>query len=83
MTKHGSGTHDEETHGNWADGGSGSGQVYRTANFEEAVNRLAEGEIVELKNVGEVHTFVKDLHDYAVEAKSRGEKAPNLDLCWS
>lgn len=82
MEKHEGGGHDQLTHGNWADGqGESSGKVYRTENFDEAVRRLSEGETVELKNVGEVHTFVKDLHDYAVRAKERGEKAPNLNLC--
>ena len=79
--KHQQGTHDQETHGNWAGEGSSSGKVYRTANFEEAVARLAKGEVVELKDVQAVHTFVKDLHDYAVDAKKRGEDAPSLDLC--
>jgi hypothetical protein len=81
LEKHAQNEHDQLTHGNWANGGGDSTKIYQTANFEEAVARLAKGEMVELKDVQAVHTFVKDLHRYAIAAQKRGEQAPNLDLC--
>jgi len=49
--------------------------------MEEAIERITKGEIVEFDDAEDVHTFVKELAKRAQDAKDKGEKAPEIDLC--
>ena len=89
LRKHG--THDQKSHGRK---GSGTAAMptartqseakqdrVRTKSYEDAVRALAEGKIVELETADEVYTLIEKLYEFAQEARAKGEKAPNIDLC--
>lgn len=50
-------------------------------NFDRAVELLAQGKVVELKDTKEVNTLINKLAEMVQKAKEKGEKAPNYDLC--
>ena len=92
LEKHLEGKHDQRSHaGARARSGSdpevsASGrrerkQPVRVKDLAEAVRLLSEGELVELESAEQVFTLVDKLYRYANEAKAKGEKAPNADLC--
>lgn len=47
----------------------------------EAVDLMLKGEVVELDDIGTVHTVLTKLAQMAEDAKAKGEQAPNYDLC--
>lgn len=51
-----------------------------TDNPDEALNALREGKTVSLSTVEEVNTMLKEMNDFAQEAKKKGEKV-KLNLC--
>lgn len=55
--------------------------VFKTTDVDEAVDAMLRGEVVELDTVARVHTLLDKLGKIAIEAKAKGEKAPNYDLC--
>lgn len=46
-----------------------------------AVDLILKGQVVELKDIGAVHTVLEKLATMAHDAESKGQKAPNYDLC--
>lgn len=52
-----------------------------TDNVEEALTALAEGKKVELSQPKEVSSLLNRLNEIVNDAKSRGEKAPDYNLC--
>lgn len=52
-----------------------------TSSVEEAVELLGRGHRVELNRPSEVSTLLRKLADIAQDAKAKGSKAPNYDLC--
>ena len=56
-------------------------RIVQAADIDEALSRIARGEVVEVKSVKEAGTLVERLGQIAQEAKAKGEKAPNYDLC--
>ena len=53
----------------------------KVSNIEDAVKLILAGKTVELPDVRAVNTAIKRLADMANDAKSKGENAPNYDLC--
>ena len=51
-----------------------------TDNPDEALNALRQGKTVSLGNVQEVNTLIEKVHEFAQEAKKKGEKT-KLNLC--
>jgi hypothetical protein len=47
----------------------------------EAIRLLSDGEQVELEGTEGINTLVEKLYKFANEAREKGEKAPNVDLC--
>jgi len=93
VEKHLPGKHDQSSH---AGGRGGQAQVSaqprqrakpkpkgptRVRDLAEAVRLLADGEQVMLDSTESVNTLVEELYRFANEAKEKGEKAPNVDLC--
>lgn len=95
VRKHGAGTHEEKSHGNWATGARSGGdkkgggkrgkynpkKVRHVKSIDEAIKFIAEGQDVELDSEAEVATLLDKLKNIVDEAVSKGEKAPNYDLC--
>ena len=50
-------------------------------NLGEAVDLILKGKVVELKDVGTVHTVLSKLAEIAQDAKAKGKDAPYYDLC--
>ena len=75
--------HRKHPHGRGGPGGKGEteGKVYRTRDHKRAISMLARGEKVILESDKDVNTFLEKLHDYASDAREKGEDAGNLDLC--
>lgn len=48
---------------------------------EDALKNLEQGKDVTLKSEGEVNTLIDRLKKITQDAKAKGEKAPNYDLC--
>jgi hypothetical protein len=55
--------------------------VHKVKSAEEAVALVLKGENVEIQDTKDVHTVLKKLGEMALEAKSKGSKAPNFDPC--
>jgi hypothetical protein len=55
--------------------------VHKVKTAEEAVALVLKGENVEIQDTKDVHTVLKKLGEMAIEAKSKGSKAPNFDPC--
>lgn len=55
-------------------------EAVRVKTVEEAIKRMANGEIVELEDDRQVNTLLKELHKMVNEAKERGEKV-RINLC--
>lgn len=71
-------------HGNRYTGGIGGGGedvVHRVKSIDEAIERLSRGEKVELRQPREVATLVDKLGKIVNEAREKGEKPPNINLC--
>jgi hypothetical protein len=51
-----------------------------TNDHKEAFEALLQGKTVSMAEVSDVNTVIKDLHDFAQEAKKKGEKV-KLNLC--
>lgn len=49
--------------------------------LNHAVDLILKGEVVELKDVGTVHTVLSKLAEMAKDAEAKQEKAPSYDLC--
>ena len=88
VVKHGQPGRDKDYHrkhptGRGGAGGTGrtEGKVYTTRDHERAISMLARGEKVILETESDVHTFLDKLHDYASDAREKGEDAGDLDLC--
>jgi len=56
-------------------------KVTKVNTVEEALKLITEGKDVELKSEAEVATLLDKLHTMVQEAASKGEKAPNYNLC--
>lgn len=92
VVKHLPDKHDQSSHAGGR-GGGGKGAAagkpkkpkrktpIRVKSVKEAIALLADGELVEVDSTSDVHTLVEDLYKFANEAKEKGEKAPNVDLC--
>lgn len=61
--------------------GERGGPPIRTGDVVEAAKLLGEGKRVELTSEDKVATLVKELKRLVDEAKAKGDKAPNYDLC--
>jgi hypothetical protein len=59
----------------------GGAKEFRTEDLGEAITHLARGEIVVLESKADAYTMLDKLHDYAQEARAKGEDAGDLDLC--
>jgi hypothetical protein len=55
--------------------------IYRTESIDEALSLMSEGKLVELDSVERVATLIDKLNEMVQDAKKKGEKAPNYDLC--
>ena len=55
-------------------------EAVRVKTVEEAIKRMANGEVVELEDEKQVNTLLKELHKQVNEAKARGEKV-KINLC--
>jgi hypothetical protein len=53
----------------------------KTDDIAEAIDHILAGRVVELTNVRAVGTVLSRLAKMALDARERGEKAPNYDLC--
>lgn len=79
--------------GRWTDGafgGDGEGiriidplgsSVLVTSDVEEAARMLARGQKVRLTQKRQVSVLLEHLRDLVADAKAKGEKAPNYNLC--
>jgi hypothetical protein len=48
---------------------------------DEALALMRQGKVVEVKDVRSVHTLLAKLAEMALDAKAKGENAPDYDLC--
>jgi hypothetical protein len=48
---------------------------------DEALALMRQGKVVEVKDVRSVHTLISKLAEMALDAKAKGEDAPDYDLC--
>lgn len=55
--------------------------VVRVSNVEDAISLILKGQSVEVDDVTKVHTLIARLATIAADAKAKGEKAGNYDLC--
>ena len=53
----------------------------RVNTVEEAIPLILAKKVVELPDVQRVNTLIQKLGEIALDAKAKGEKAPNYDLC--
>lgn len=53
----------------------------KPATMDEAVQHVLDGKVVEMGDAAAAHTLVNKLADYANQAKAKGEKAKDFDLC--
>jgi len=92
LEKHLQGKHDQAQHagsrrrvGGDEAGSKGAGEQRRQStkvkDIAEAIRLLSEGQIVELDSAEQIYTLIDELYKFANEAKAKGEKAPNADLC--
>jgi len=56
-------------------------EVIKVKTLDEAVAAMNEGKVVELEDIGDVHTLLNELARIANDAKLKGRDAPNYDLC--
>jgi hypothetical protein len=81
----GSGEHHSETGGGIRlafGGGDGTKEhPYHTHDVDQAAKWLAEDKYVELHQPDEVATLIEKLQALVADAKAKGAKAPNYDLC--
>ena len=85
VVKHGEPGRDSDYHRKHPEGrsssGSSEGKTYRTGDHKRAISMLARGEKVILESAEDANTFIEKLHDFATEARAKGEDSGNLDLC--
>lgn len=53
----------------------------RVKTVDEALELMRQGQVVEVEDVKTVYTLLTKLAEMALDAKAKGEKAPNYDLC--
>lgn len=53
----------------------------RTSDIGEALRLMAQGKVVELPDVRSVNTLLRKLGEMALDAKAKGQQAPNYNLC--
>lgn len=61
--------------------GAGRPIPIRASSIDEAVGLILQGKVVELAETRQINTVLSKLAAMALDAKSRGQEAPNYDLC--
>jgi hypothetical protein len=56
-------------------------EIFRPESIDDALKMIKEGKLVELDSVDQVATLIDKLNEMIQDALSKGDKAPNYDLC--
>ena len=56
-------------------------EVVKVKSVEDAVDHILAGKVVEVQDIRQVNTLISRLAKVAIDAKAKGEKAPDFDLC--
>lgn len=72
--------HQHDDHGRF-DFGDGSTKPIHVSDVNEAVRLLGEGKNIELDSTRQVSTVLHKVRAIVADAKSKGQKAPNYNLC--
>lgn len=85
VAKHGQPGQDREYHRKHPEGrspaGMTDGNIYQTRDHKRAISMLSRGEKVILESTEDANTFLETMHEFASEAREKGEDAGDLDLC--
>ena len=56
-------------------------EIFKPESIDDALKMIKEGKLVELDSVGQVSTLIDKLNEIIQDALSKGDKAPDYDLC--
>ena len=56
-------------------------EIFKAESVDDALKMIKEGKLVELDSIDQVSTLIDKLEEMIKDALSKGDKAPNYDLC--